>query len=250
VQVQRVRVSGAFTPAKTETLRFIVSEPHPVGYPSALTVNGALLSPAAPVGDWQFPEFEFRARAGEPVQFLIETKMKYPQFRVVRTLPPPVREVYLPLTVGGWHDFWTGKKFAGGETLTLTPALDEMPLFVRAGAIIPLGPELQYADEKPADPLEIRVYAGADGEYLLYEDEGDNYNYEKGAFAQIPIKWDDASRTLTIGAREGEFPGMLKQRVFKVVIVSANHGAGEQAAEQFDAQIAYDGATVSVSVPK
>ena len=96
---------------------------------------------------------------------------------------------------------------------------DAIPVHVRAGAIIPFGPELQYTDEKPADPITVYVYAGSDGAFTLYEDDGVSHGYEKGAFATIPLRWQDATRTLTIGKRAGAFPGMLARRTFQVVLV-------------------------------
>jgi alpha-D-xyloside xylohydrolase len=101
-----------------------------------------------------------------------------------------------------------------------------MPLYVRAGSIVPLGPDEEWATEKPADPIELRVYPGADGDFTLYEDENDNYNYEKGAYSTIPIHWNDTMHRLTIGQRRGEFPGMLKERTFRVVVVGDKHGTG------------------------
>jgi alpha-D-xyloside xylohydrolase len=122
-------------------------------------------------------------------------------------------------------------------------------LYVRAGSILPLGPEIEYADQKPADPIELRVYRGANGAFDLYEDEGDNYNYEKGAHSVIPIRWDEASRTLVIGDREGSYPGMPEGHVFNVVWVSQNHGTGETAATTIDEVVRYNGTRVSVKAP-
>ena len=116
-----------------------------------------------------------------------------------------------------WYDFWTNQKYLGGKSVTLTTSLDRVPMFVRAGSILPLGPEMQYVGEKAWDNLEIRVYPGADGTFVLYEDEGDNYNYERGICSTIPFTWNDKARKLTIGARKGEFPGMLQARRFTVV---------------------------------
>ena len=116
-----------------------------------------------------------------------------------------------------WYDFWTNQKYLGGKSVTLTTSLDRVPMFVRAGSILPLGPEMQYVGEKAWDNLEIRVYPGADGTFVLYEDEGDNYNYERGICSTIPFTWNDKARKLTIGARKGEFPGMLQSRRFTVV---------------------------------
>ena len=117
-----------------------------------------------------------------------------------------------------WYDFWTNQKYQGGKSVTLTTSLDRVPMFVRAGSILPLGPEMQYVGEKTWDNLEIRVYPGANGSFVLYEDEGDSYNYERGIYTTIPFTWNDKSRQLTIEARKGEFPGMLKSRRFTVVM--------------------------------
>ncbi len=117
-----------------------------------------------------------------------------------------------------WYDFWTNQKYQGGRNVTLTTTFDRVPMFVRAGSILPLGPEMQYVGEKTWDNLEIRVYPGADGTFTLYEDEGDSYNYEKGVYSTITFLWNDKTRHLTIGARKGEFPGMLKSRRFTVVL--------------------------------
>ena len=116
-----------------------------------------------------------------------------------------------------WYDFWTNQTYKGGQDITLHTTLDRVPMFVRAGGILPLGPEMQYVGEKSWDNLEIRVYPGADGTFVLYEDEGDSYNYEKGVYSTIPFSWNDKSRTLTIGGRKGSFPGMLASRQFTVV---------------------------------
>ena len=117
-----------------------------------------------------------------------------------------------------WYDFWTNQKYQGGKSVTLTTTFDRVPMFVRAGSILPLGPEMQYVGEKTWDNLEIRVYPGADASFMLYEDEGDSYNYEKGVCTTINFTWNDKARKLTIGARKGEFPGMLKSRRFTVVL--------------------------------
>ncbi len=116
-----------------------------------------------------------------------------------------------------WYDFWTNKAYKGGRSITLETTFDRVPMFVRAGSILPLGPEMQYVGEKAWDNLELRVYPGADGRFVLYEDEGDNYNYEKGAYSTITLQWNDKKHTLTIGARKGEYPGMLQSRAFTVV---------------------------------
>ena len=117
-----------------------------------------------------------------------------------------------------WYDFWTGKQYRGGQRLELSTSLNRVPMFVRAGSILPLGPEMQYTGEKPWDNLEIRLYPGADGTFTLYEDEGDSYNYERGIYSTIPFHWNDHSHTLTIGNRQGQYPGMLTNRKFTVVM--------------------------------
>ena len=124
---------------------------------------------------------------------------------------------YLPKGID-WYDFWTGKRYKGGQTVTLETQLNRVPMFVRAGSIVPMGPVMQYVGEKKWDKLELRVYPGADGSFTLYEDEGDSYNYEKGAYTLIPMTWNNHTRTLTIGSRQGSFPGMLATRQFVVML--------------------------------
>lgn len=144
----------------------------------------------------------------------------------VKQAAAPV-EVYLP-EGNDWYDFWTNERLNGGQTLRRPCPIDIMPVYVKAGSILPWGPDVQYASEKPWDDLEIRVYPGADGTFTLYEDEGDNYNYEKGAFTEINFNWKDATRELTIGTRQGAFKGMLKNRRFHIVVMEEN-GATRQA---------------------
>ena len=117
-----------------------------------------------------------------------------------------------------WYDYWTNRPYKGGQLITVNTSFDRVPMFVRAGSILPLGPEMQYVGEKDWSQLEIRVYPGADGHFLLYEDEGDNYNYEKGQYSTIAFHWNDRSRTLTIADRQGSYPGMLQKRQFVVVL--------------------------------
>jgi alpha-D-xyloside xylohydrolase len=155
------------------------------------------------------------------------------------------RRVYLPKA--DWYDFWTGAKTTGGKAIDAAAPLDRMPLYVRAGSILPLGPDMEWSTEKPADPIELRVYPGADGDFTLYEDENDSYRYEKGVYATIPIHWDDKRATLTIGKRQGSFPGMLQERKFQVVYVSDGHGADQTVAERTDKEVKYSGETVKVA---
>jgi len=135
----------------------------------------------------------------------------------------------------------------GGRTISGIAPLDRLPLYVRAGSILPLGPEEEWSTEKGADPIELRVYRGANGDFTLYEDENDNYNYEKGVHATIPLHWDDAVRTLTIGDRKGQFPGMLESRTFRVIFVSENHGVGVSPADEADKVVQYSGKQITVA---
>ena len=127
-----------------------------------------------------------------------------------------------------WYDFYTNRVYDGGQQIQRPCPITEMPVYVRAGSVMPFGPEVQYSSEKPWDNLEIRVYPGADGQFTLYEDEGDNYNYEKGQFTEINFYWDDAARTLSISGRNGSYRGMLKKRQFRIVLVGQGSGRGDQ----------------------
>jgi alpha-D-xyloside xylohydrolase len=158
--------------------------------------------------------------------------------------------VYLPKNDGGWIDFWTGEKLAGSETVTASAPLKQIPLHVRAGSIIPFGPEEQYTGQKPLNPIELRIYPGANGGFTLYEDEGVNYNYEKGEYTTIPFTWNDKAKTLIIGQRQGQFPGMLQERVFRVVLVHPGHGGGIEPCEESDREVRYSGEAVRVKLAK
>ena len=154
--------------------------------------------------------------------------------------------VYLPAAKAPWYNFWTGETVAAGQRIDAAAPVETLPLFIKPGSILPMGPFLQYSGEKPADPMELRIYRGADGQFTLYKDEGDNYNYENGKYATIPISWNEASHTLEIGKRTGGFPGMLKKRTFNIVWVSANHGAGVPITGNPDATVQYTGKAMSV----
>ena len=150
------------------------------------------------------------------------------------------REVYFP-ECEGWYDFYTGAFQNAGVKATVEAPYERMPLYVRAGSIVPFGPEVQWSDEKPADVIDLYVYAGADGKFTLYEDENVNYNYEKGAYAMIDFTYSETEQTLKIGERRGEFPGMLKERTFNVIKIS-------KAGESQPLTIRYDGAPVEVKL--
>jgi alpha-D-xyloside xylohydrolase len=158
------------------------------------------------------------------------------------------RHLYLPAG-STWTDFWTNSVASGGKMIDAPAPLSSLPLFVRAGSIIPMGPDLEYATEKPADPIELRVYPGADGDFTLYEDENDNYSYEKGVHATIAMHWDDSQRTLKIAAREGSFPDMLTSRTFHLVVARPGHGAGPTLTADPDKTVTYSGAPVEVKLP-
>ena len=162
----------------------------------------------------------------------------------VTTYQARSRAVYLPATPGGWFDFWTGAAIAGGQTIDAAAPYDALPLHVRAGAIVPFGPELQYVGEKPTDPVTLYVYTGANGAFTLYEDDGLSYGYERGQFARIPLRWDDAKRTLTIGRREGSFPGMLAERTFEIVVISSGKPVGFSFTPKPVATLRYSGEAV------
>jgi alpha-D-xyloside xylohydrolase len=155
------------------------------------------------------------------------------------------RHLYLPK--GTWRDFWSGTAVEGGAAIDAVAPLERIPIYVRAGSIIPMGPEVMYAAEKPADPIELRVYTGADGDFVMYEDENDNYNYEKGAYATIAMHWDDGKKALTLSDRHGSFPGMLQSRSFRIVIVRENVGVGLEASAQADKVVQYSGKQITVS---
>jgi alpha-D-xyloside xylohydrolase len=155
------------------------------------------------------------------------------------------RHLYLP--TAKWYDFWTGAAIQGGHTFDAPSPVDRIPLYVRAGSILPLGPDVEYAAEKSADPIELRVYRGGNGAFTLYEDENDSYDYEKGAYATIPLSWDDATHTLTIGDRIGTFPGMLETRTFRIVFVGENHGIGGRLTENADKTVQYSGKRIAVT---
>jgi alpha-D-xyloside xylohydrolase len=154
------------------------------------------------------------------------------------------RKVYLP--AGTWYDFWTGSTTAGGTSATVDAPLSLIPLFVKAGSIVPMGPAIQYATES-IDPLEIRIYKGGNATFTLYEDEGDSYDYESGQYAQIPLTWNEQTQALTIGARTGSYTGMPASRTFNVVWVGPDHGAGVDVTATADTEVTYDGSELVVA---
>ncbi len=135
------------------------------------------------------------------------------------------RAVYLPKSAG-WYDLYSGKYFDGGQTIHANAPYERMPLYVKAGSILLGGPEIEYTNQKPANPIDIYVYSGSNANFILYEDEGTNYNYEKGAYTSIPISWNDQTKAISVGDRKGKFDGMLQNRMFRVVVISKGQAIG------------------------
>ncbi|AEE97743.1 TIM-barrel domain-containing protein [Mahella australiensis] len=154
------------------------------------------------------------------------------------------RRVYLPEGCM-WYDFWTGQKLCGGQLIESAAPIDIMPLYVKAGSIVPMGPLTQYATEANS-PIELRVYTGSDGEFDIYQDEGDNYNYEKGEYSIIPIKWDDSRKELSIGNRRGTYKGMPEEIEFDVVLVEVGRGISVEKSDKPDKTMIYDGDAVTM----
>ena len=160
------------------------------------------------------------------------------------------RSVYFPKKCG-WYDLYTGKQIINGTSstrhLTVDAPYERIPVFVPEGAILPMGPEMEWSDEKPAEMIHLYIYAGRDGQFELYEDEGTNYNYEKGAYSTINIQYDDANRAVTIGERKGKFEGMLKKRQFNIVLVTKEK-AQPLAAETKGTLVTYDGKAIKINL--
>lgn len=219
-----------------------------------LFVDGKLL-----FEDWNArPVLTKTARIDLPANTRVPIKIEYFQnihdaIIDLRWQPPasekPVgftRKVYLPQ--GQWFDFWTGQSITGGKTIDAPAPIEQLPLYVKAGSIIPMGPVVQYASEKPDAPLEVRVYPGADATFTLYDDAGDGYGYERGEYATIPLQWNDQTQTLTIAERTGTYPGMAKERQFNIVIVKPTQGTGIEETKNVGPIIKYNGAPATVTV--
>ncbi|MDO4160023.1 MAG: glycoside hydrolase family 31 protein [Prevotellaceae bacterium] len=157
------------------------------------------------------------------------------------------REVYLPKPCG-WYDLYTGKHYTGGQTITADAPYEKMPVFVREGAIVPFGPEMEWSDEKPAELINLYVYTGKDADFMLYEDEGTNYNYEKGKYATIDITYNEKAKTVTFGARKGDFDGMLKTRRFNIVVVSPDKQQPLDLENPKGKMVTYDGKELKVKL--
>jgi alpha-D-xyloside xylohydrolase len=156
------------------------------------------------------------------------------------------RTVYLP-RAAQWYDFWTGRAVTAAQIVAAAP-YDAIPVFVRAGSIVPFGPELQYVAEKLSDPLTLYIYSGADADFTLYEDDGLTFGYEKGAYAEIPLHWDDRAHVLTIGQRKGRYPGMLSRRHLQVVLVTPEHPSAFSQLPVLSVNLVYAGKQVAITV--
>jgi len=178
-----------------------------------------------------------------PVTKGMYTKAQAPNNNVEDFSTIKSQETYLPAGTA-WYDFWSGQKLAGGNTVSRETPLDIIPVYIKAGSVLPIGPIVQYSTEKNWDNLEIRVYPGADGDFTLYEDENDNYNYEKGQYSEITFHWDDKKQTLSIADRKGMFKGMLETRTFKVVVAPA--GISDNSANA--KAVSYAGKKISIKL--
>jgi alpha-D-xyloside xylohydrolase len=158
------------------------------------------------------------------------------------------RQVYLPAGTG-WYELKTGRFFKGGQTIQADASYTDIPIFAKEGSIIPFGPAIQYTAERNADPIRLYIYTGADGSFTLYEDENVNYNYEEGAFSNIALKYNEKSQTLIIGARQREFPGMLKERTFEITWVSRKNPAGLNLDSGPIQSVRYDGSEMVIRSP-
>lgn len=157
------------------------------------------------------------------------------------------RAVYFPEQTG-WYNLYTNEYIKGGQNLIVEAPYEQIPVFVREGAIIPFGPEMQWSDEKPAELINLYIYAGKDGQFQLYEDEGVNYNYEKGKYATIDITYDDATKTVSFGKRTGSFNGMLKERRFNVVLITKDAPKALNLDNPEGKMVNYNGKAISIQL--
>jgi alpha-D-xyloside xylohydrolase len=204
---------------------------------------------------WRVTNEDYTLQRGLPMDWPADRRVRAigdefmfgPAFLVAPVTEPGAtsRAVYLP-QAPAWYDFWTGSCPPPGRTLQAPAPLDRIPVYLHAGSIVPMGPEIEYAEQDPDGPIELRVYRGADGGFDIYEDFGDGYDYEKGQYAITPVRWDDKSGVLTLGARQGSFPGMPGKRTFQIVWVGKNHGVGIPPVKRPDQTVTYTGAPVTV----
>jgi alpha-D-xyloside xylohydrolase len=252
-----VRWEGKLTPSETGSYRFNLKS---FG-PRRVYLDGKEIAHNyESMESWTVPvelvagksyEFKFETANSALGAFRAKLYWKTPAIHLREAAVEPrkkTRSVYLPAATM-WIDFWTGEKLEGGRKISADAPIDKMPLMIKAGSIVPMGPFIQYSTETPADPIELRIYPGASGDFTLYEDENDNYNYEKGIYSTISFHWDDRRRQLTIDAARGEFPGMLKTRSFHAVLVSRGHGTGVEVTANPDRVISYQGHQLTIQFP-
>lgn len=204
---------------------------------------------------WRVTHEDYTLQRGLPMDWPADRRVRDigdefmfgPAFLVAPVTEPGAagREVYLP-QAPAWYDFWSGTRCAGGQSIQAPAPLDRIPVYVRAGSIVPMGSEIEYAEQDPDGAIELRVYSGADGSFDLYQDSGDTYDYEKGEHAIIPIRWDENAGALTLGARRGAFPGMPEKMTFNVVWVREDHGVGMAVVESPDQTVTYAGRHIGV----
>ena len=250
-----MRWEGKLVPAETGIYRFHFKSfgPKRVFLDGLLLTNSysGMEAETAPVELQAGREYDFACETANSVlgafkaQLFWKTPDMFAREKIVEPRPQ-TRPVYLPAGTA-WIDFWTGRTVAGGQTIDADAPINKIPLFIRAGSIIPLGPFIQYAAEKP-DPIELRIYPGHDGDFALYEDENDNYDYEKGMHAIIAFHWNDARHQLNIDKRRGSFPGMLKKRTFDIVLVGKDRGVGVAVTTAPDKVISYQGRPLTIQL--
>ena len=204
---------------------------------------------------WRVTRDDYTMQRGLPMDWPADRRVRDigdqfmfgPAFLVAPVTEPGAdsRPVYLP-QAAAWYDFWTGKRLPGTESVEVAAPLERIPLFVRGGSIVPLGPVVQDAED-PSDLLEVRVYPGADGEFELYADSGDTYDYEKGLHRTVALRWDDAARTLVVGEGQGSYPGMPERIRIRLVVVSEAHGIGEEPTAESDGEALYDGRELRIA---
>jgi alpha-D-xyloside xylohydrolase len=206
---------------------------------------------------WRVTHDDYTLQRGLPMDWPADTRVRDrgdqfmfgPAFMVAPVTEPGAtrRDVYLP-EAPAWYDFWSGARVPARRTVEAPAPLDRIPVYVRAGSIVPLGPPVQNADIQP-DTLEVRVYPGADGDFEWYGDAGDTYDYEKGLHRIVAIHWDDAARTLTLDGSTGRYPGMPKRVHIRLVVVREAHGVGGETTATSDGEGVYEGKTVRIKAP-
>jgi alpha-D-xyloside xylohydrolase len=182
----------------------------------------------------------FQGRMNRGLRLAWRTPSEQRTFAAAHTKIDTQTATYLPAGAT-WYDFWTNEHHAGGATVAKNVALDTFPLFVRAGSIVPMGPQVQYVNEEPDAPYEVRIYRGADGNFTLYDDDGETYAYERGAHAMFDLHWSDRKHEFTIGQQHGSFPGMVKRRELQIVLIGPDGAVKKQT-------ISYDGTKRTVSL--